>query len=847
MTLGDYTRVNFINNVTPLDEDNMNNMDAKIEELDSSVGDAVANEHTHANKAQLDLVTDGDHDVRSDNPHGVDKTDVGLSNVTNNAQLPLSGGTMSGGIDMNNNILSDAGAIKLRSNGVTDILEIYGEYLDYTQVMALKSSDSNNYGDFRFYSQKTDIPDTKEMMRLNGDDSLIEMGGNRVTNLGTPTGSTDAVTKAYADAMTAADSSKLNGKSVSSAGDWWDVIPIVAGDGVMEIGKYIDFHETDDDTDDYDARISCVSGVLQIGGNTIWHAGNDGDGSTLDADLLDGHHGDEYMLHDEYSWYEWKRDYLIPSASSLPLLDRSDADFGATGDSEILIECGTTGTGANTGLIARYRADDGGAWTVETIWKSGSDSNHPQAIIDGSGRPAISNPHTGAAYHFAVRHTRISNATRVFDWMNDIAFTTGYTMTGQIATAGGTQDIKLGDDAYIGDVDIANMVGIKGQQNGALGGIVFGSDKDTNLYRAGANALKTDDSFEASSLIEGGTALSSKYLGISAKAADSELLDGRNGADYMQAHYLNGYEGMGVDGNTSNWIRTTVNGLIPYQSGGHGALGTTSWPFLNIHGTNIYEGGTALASKYLGITAKAADSELLDGVNGASYLRSDASDTFNGTQLTLDTNIVVDTDTKNKYFALTRTGSMAKEWVKHTVDDVQYLMHYNNDEATGTIRWNIENTDTESGGGADANTTSMILYGESSDPRLEVAGSKVWTAGNDGSGSGLDADLLDGLDSLAFVKKDGTVAMTGNLAMGNNDITGVKEVIGQYGDMIASRDEWLRLNDGNGHTSGIYCGAGPLRVDGVFRLNSSTTYLDDNAGDLELHVGTGKSVKIVVG
>jgi len=31
-----------------------------------------------------------------------------------------------------------------------------------------------------------------------------------------------------------------------------------------------------------------------IGGNTVWHAGNDGSGSTLDADLLDGLHGSSY-------------------------------------------------------------------------------------------------------------------------------------------------------------------------------------------------------------------------------------------------------------------------------------------------------------------------------------------------------------------------------------------------------------------------------------------------------------------------------------------------------------------------------------------------------------------------
>lgn len=49
--------------------------------------DSVDKKHEHINKIQLDLVTDGDHDIRTDNPHSVDKTDVGLNNVTNNAQV----------------------------------------------------------------------------------------------------------------------------------------------------------------------------------------------------------------------------------------------------------------------------------------------------------------------------------------------------------------------------------------------------------------------------------------------------------------------------------------------------------------------------------------------------------------------------------------------------------------------------------------------------------------------------------------------------------------------------------------------------------------------------------------
>jgi hypothetical protein len=40
--------------------------------------------HSHANKAQLDLVTDGDHDVRTDNPHGVTAAQAGAASASHN-------------------------------------------------------------------------------------------------------------------------------------------------------------------------------------------------------------------------------------------------------------------------------------------------------------------------------------------------------------------------------------------------------------------------------------------------------------------------------------------------------------------------------------------------------------------------------------------------------------------------------------------------------------------------------------------------------------------------------------------------------------------------------------------
>lgn len=70
----------------------------------------------------------------------------------------------------------------------------------------------------------------------------------------------------------------------------------------------------------------------------------------------------------------------------------------------------------------------------------------------------------------------------------------------------------------------------------------------------------------------------------------------------------NGYYGMArPDGNTSDWIRTTTAGIIPYQSGGAGAghcgIGTSSWYFSNayidtvncvnasVSGRNLIDGG----------------------------------------------------------------------------------------------------------------------------------------------------------------------------------------------------------------------------------------------------------------
>ena len=78
-------------------------------------------------------------------------------------------------------------------------------------------------------------------------------------------------------------------------------------------------------------------------------------------------------------------------------------------------------------------------------------------------------------------------------------------------------------------------------------------------------------------------------------------------------------------------------------------------------------------------------------------------------------------------------------------------------------------------------------------------GNVFWNAGNDGAGSGLDADLIDGLDSLQFVRSDeddtmdGTYTVTGDFTIsGNLTVSGTTTTVNTETVLIA--DNILTLN-----------------------------------------------------
>jgi hypothetical protein len=89
----------------------------------------------------------------------------------------------------------------------------------------------------------------------------------------------------------------------SSATQRFGIDPKVDAGGVMEVGRYIDFHNTNVDADDVDVRLETggTDTDLYIQGKglankKVWHAGNGGAASGLDADLVDGLHASEIQF-----------------------------------------------------------------------------------------------------------------------------------------------------------------------------------------------------------------------------------------------------------------------------------------------------------------------------------------------------------------------------------------------------------------------------------------------------------------------------------------------------------------------------------------------------------------------
>jgi hypothetical protein len=210
------------------------------------------------------------------------------------------------------------------------------------------------------------------------------------------------------------------------------------------------------------------------------------------------------------------------------------------------------------------------------------------------------------------------------------------------------------------------------------------------------------------------------------------------------------------------------------------------------------------------------DADTLDGVQ-ASALVAVGGDTMTG-NLRVDINSNVDGilgQAYTNYFGLKHADqTLNSEYMIISQDNHTYI------SASSGSSVFIRN------GGNDG--TNQLIIGSGNDA-LTWRGNKVFHAGNDGAGSGLDADTLDGVSSGSFLRSDTGDSASGDIAFQ-----------GGAGAVTISANSDIRLENGNWtgnaygkiqhHSNYLYIAGGTSGI--IFREDGTNRWIIDGSGHL---------------
>ena len=222
----------------------------------------------------------------------------------------------------------------------------------------------------------------------------------------------------------------------------------------------------------------------------------------------------------------------------------------------------------------------------------------------------------------------------------------------------------------------------------------------------------------------------------SGSGLDADLLDGQHGSHYLNYNNLTNKPSIPSVGNGT----ITINASGSLSGGGNFTVNQSGNSTITITGPTI---PTSLP-------ANGGNADTVDNLHAASFLRSDATDTSTG-YLTFQHNdgIRVATNGSNP------DNTTGTYYQGITVDG-------------GNMRLNIDVSSTSNGGSYiqtrhKSSTYPSAYYPLKLNPlggTVSANGHAIWHAGNDGSGSGLDADTLDGINSSSFLRSDATDTFT---------------------------------------------------------------------------------------
>lgn len=485
-------------------------------------------------------------------------------------------------------------------------------------------------------------------------------------------------------------------------------------------------------------------------GSAYWHAGNDGSGSGLDADLFDGvdsvtrsaslranrniSGGGTITVDASYNVL-WSTRFIVIS-------NGNGSNFAASGYFDIT--CPTSGTITGVGGAANATATAAGiplpTWgALYYILPIGSTNGS----VAGNFRIASYTSALNVPHDWVLICVR-NGDDGVVTFANGIVLSAGQSLTSAKQSNANTANTLVRRDgsgnfsagtvtaALSGNATTATTL----QTARNIGGTSFNGSADITPFRSSTIAV-----VDAGGLMSSSTT----YAARSASSNPSQYLYGINW-EFKNASAVGGtgnYAGLLT---LAPWQGTTASTGDPnYQlSFNPTAANSTSPPRMQIRAgidstwgswSTIWHSGNDGAGSGL-------DADLLDGISSASFYRSDIGNTASGGVFRFRSVDSVD---------VTNTGEINGLQIFQNVAGADALMtfHVSSDYAAHF--------------GLSGGLNDLVFGGWSAGANEY----RIWHAGNDGAGSGLDADLLDG-------KNIGTSGNTIPLLDGTNTWSGAQ-------------------------------------------------------------------------
>ena len=515
-----------------------------------------------------------------------------------------------------------------------------------------------------------------------------------------------------------------------------------------------------------------VATSLFVDGGVVWHTANDGSGSGLDADLWDGNQFSSYLnqgvrTSDSPTFNRVITDEITDSSGAQLVLNAGESSGQATGQTGELVyinaENGLQVTSSPDNWASGWAGRDettitGTAITVDgnTVWHQGN---------DGSGSGLDSDRLDGQQGSYYLDNTDYCSGGTCG------SLTVSGTLT---ATSTGAHVFGSGDNAITLDPAGPGAMLHVGTANGGHDGILLDMDDDqgsNNFYALNIRLSDTPQGHtdnthtkflvnaEGNLLINRGTTLDTGYwLDVNGNSRFGNV-DITGTLDMNNNGITNINWGASDDGSGSGLDADLLDGQsgayyldnTDYCSGGTcGSLSLSGNLNMNNNGITNINWGASNDGPGSGL-----DADRLDGINSVSFLRSD----------------VDDIKTSGTYIEYRSDDNSHRMRVWMNTDDRFIMAPYDD----GAYQWGREF-------GYNDNTNRWYV-----DSALDISGNTAWHAGNDGPGSGLNADLLDGQSGAYYLDNTdycsggtcGSLSLSGNLNMNGNRITDIQDIVFQ--------------------------------------------------------------------